>query len=216
MGGVEKLSFDRFPAQAVMRKDDYLLVCGDFGFVWNSKSWNEFKWRMWFEAQRYTTLFIDGNHENFDDLSDYDVEMWNGGKVHIINNSIIHLMRGQIFNIDDATIFTMGGAKSIDRDQRELGASWWLQEEPSKEEYDEACDNLLRANYEVDYVVTHTCPTSLVKKISKINFDDPVSRSLEYFFHEIKYKKWYFGHFHQDIDFGKQRLLFNDVIPLGE
>ena len=46
-----------------------------------------------------TVLFVDGNHENFDLLNAYPVEMWKGGKVHNIKPDIIHLMRGQVFEI---------------------------------------------------------------------------------------------------------------------
>lgn len=213
---MDKLRFDLFPDQAVMNKDDYLIVAGDFGFVWNSESWEEFKWKKWFEAQRYTTLFVDGNHENFDELDDYDVVMWNGGKVHVINDSIIHLMRGQVFNIDGTTIFTMGGATSVDRAQRRLKVSWWPQEEPSKAEYDEACDSLQKANNKVDYIITHTCPASILGKIDALELYDPVSHALEYFLDNVEFKKWYFGHFHNDKSYGKFRLLYNDVIPLGD
>lgn len=43
-----------------------------------------------------TILFADGNHEQFDALNSYSVDEWNGGKVHIIEPGIIHLMRGQV------------------------------------------------------------------------------------------------------------------------
>lgn len=51
------------------------------------------------ECKSYTTLFVDGNHENFDRLSDYPIDTWNGGKVHKIRPSVIHLMRGQILRL---------------------------------------------------------------------------------------------------------------------
>ena len=66
------------------------------------------------ECKSYTTLFVDGNHEKFDRLSDYPVDTWNRGKVHKIRPSVIHLMRGQIFEIDGKSIFTFGGASSHD------------------------------------------------------------------------------------------------------
>src|SRR5699024_12624046 len=36
------------------------------------------------------------------------------GKVHKIRDSVIHLMRGEIFDIDNKKFFTFGGAKSHD------------------------------------------------------------------------------------------------------
>lgn len=58
---------------------------------------------------------MDGNHENFKQLNAYDVDIWNGGKVHFIENEIIHLMRGQVFEIDGTRFFTFGGVYSIDK-----------------------------------------------------------------------------------------------------
>ena len=49
----------------------------------------------WYNDKPWTTLFCDGNHDNFDLLSKHPVEEWNGGKVHRIRPKVLHLMRGQ-------------------------------------------------------------------------------------------------------------------------
>lgn len=73
---------------------------------------------------------MDGNHENFDLINEYPVEEWCGGKVHIIRcdkegkPKIIHLMRGQVFEIEGKKIFTVGGAYSIDKYMRTPHRSW--------------------------------------------------------------------------------------------
>lgn len=59
-------------------------------------------------------LFIDGNYENFDKLSRFPVETWCGGKVHKIRETVIHLMRGEVYCIEGNTVFVMGGGYSID------------------------------------------------------------------------------------------------------
>ena len=57
-----------FPEQAEMTKDDYMIVCGDFGCVWNGdKSDDPQLDRL--EALPFTILFVDGNHENFERIS---------------------------------------------------------------------------------------------------------------------------------------------------
>ena len=107
---------DIFPEQNDMTKDDYVIICGDFGGIWDKdkESSREKWWLDWLEAKPYTTLFVDGNHENFDRLYEYPIEEWHGGKVHKIRESVIHLMRGQVFEIDGKKIFTFGGARSHD------------------------------------------------------------------------------------------------------
>ena len=51
---------------------------------------------------------------NFDRLYQYPVEDWHSGKVHKIRESVLHLMRGQVFEIEEKKIFSFGGASSHD------------------------------------------------------------------------------------------------------
>ena len=96
-----------------MTKDDYVIICGDFGGVWNRFEENKYEkhWMDWLEKHPFTTLFCEGNHENFDRLYNYPVEKWNGGNVHKIRPSVIHLMRGQVFQLCGKKFFVFGGAK---------------------------------------------------------------------------------------------------------
>ena len=72
-GNVLRFQPQYFPEQAEMSKIDYMIVCGDFGCVWNgNKSDDPQLDRL--EALPFTILFVDGNHENFDALSEYPVE----------------------------------------------------------------------------------------------------------------------------------------------
>ena len=112
-GNVLRFQPQYFPEQVEMSKIDYMIVCGDFGCVWNGdKSDDPQLDRL--EALPFTILFVDGNHENFDALSEYPVEQWHGGRVQKIRPHVIYLMRGQAFELQDRTFFTMGGAQSHD------------------------------------------------------------------------------------------------------
>lgn len=192
--------------------DDILIVCGDFGFVFrNNESEEAFLDKL--AEKPYTICFCDGNHENFSAIYLYPQEMWMGGKVHKIRRNIFHLMRGQIFDICGKKFFTMGGAYSIDKYMRTEGVSWWKEELPRKEEYDEAIQNLKKANNEVDYIITHTAPREVILRLMKN--PDEHDRELTGFFdrvmHEIKFKRWFFGHWHMDlkIDEKFRALWFN-------
>ena len=116
-----------------IKKDDYVIVCGDFGLVWDSKP-EERYWRKWLDEKPWTTLFVDGNHENFELLNTYPVEEWHGGRIHRISEKTIHLMRGNVFSLEGASFFTFGGAASHDKEWRLPGLSWWPEELPSDEE----------------------------------------------------------------------------------
>ena len=41
---------------------------------------------------------------NFDMLDTLPTEKWNGGKIHRIHPSFLHLMRGQAYELDDRSI----------------------------------------------------------------------------------------------------------------
>ena len=111
--GFRRFRKKTFPQQAGLTKDDYVIICGDFGGVWDGTP-RERNWLDWLEAKPFTTLFVSGNHENYDLLSALPVETWNGGKVQRVRPSVVHLMRGQVYEIGGRRFFTMGGASSHD------------------------------------------------------------------------------------------------------
>lgn len=205
----------RYFDDSTLTKNDFLIICGDFGLVWDNSPEEQF-WLNWLNEKNYTTLFIDGNHENHSLLNSYPVEIWNGGKIHKIRDSVFHLMRGQVFTINNHTFFTMGGAASVDKNWRTPGISWWPEEMPNEGEYTEAIQNLRTYNHEVDYIITHTAPTSIVNQlIPEIKPPDRLTDFLEDIKKSVKYKHWYFGHFHDDRDIDeKHTLLYYNIIPL--
>ena len=181
-----------------LTKNDYVIIAGDFGGVWWRKTLSEDLKP--YEDLPFTVLFIDGNHENFDLLYSYPVREWNGGKVHFIKPDIIHLMRGQVFELEDNTIFTFGGATSIDKFMRTEGLTWWALEMPTHEELDEGIANLNRYNNKVDYIITHSCGERalMYPPLRTRNFQMgryPENQMLAYFEDIVDYKKWYFGHY---------------------
>lgn len=215
---ISKLNTKNFPQQKNLTKDDYVIILGDFGLLWNDSK-QEHYWRKWLDEKPWTTLFVDGNHESFDLLDNFPIEIWNGGKIHRINDSIIHLMRGQIFEIDGKKFFTFGGANSHDRGHRKEGKTWWSREMPSKEEMQEGINNLFDNDFKVDYVLSHTCPSDITPYIGYSYGND----SLERFFNHIMYRleehdvdfKWFFGHYHKNICIkDKFQCLYRDIIKL--
>lgn len=213
---ISKLSVSKFPEQKLLSKSDYIVVCGDFGGVWSDKSGEDKYWQQWLHDKSFTTLFVDGNHENFDLLNGYPIEQWNGGNIHKINDSVIHLMRGQVYSIDGQKIFTMGGAYSIDKYCRRENISWWSAEVPTNIEMNEGLCNLENHNNSVDYIITHTCPESIFNKWYNTNDDDRgLVKYLEHLKNNINYKHWYFGHLHKDMDIdGKHTAVYHNIIQI--
>ncbi len=203
-----------FPEQRAMTKDDYLIICGDVGCVWDGGESDRIV-RKELDGRNFTTLFVDGNHENHDMLDRYPVEMWHGGKIHRISESIIHLMRGQVYEICGKSVFAMGGAESTDINRRIKGQSWWPRELPNDEEYAEALENLRKHDFKVDYVITHCAPENTLDIDRKENrltrfFDALITD------YDLQFDEWFCGHYHRDKTIGKFSILYFRVIYLSE
>ena len=212
---ITRLNVKNFPIQKEMTKEDYVIIAGDFGCIWSGGKSDEF-WLDWLENKNFTTLFVCGNHENFSLLGEYPIEEWKGGKVHFIRPSVIHLMRGQVFAIDGQTFFTFGGAASVDKQYRREFISWWKEEIPSVEEFEEGLKNLEKHNMTVDYVITHTAPDVIIDQLELDGekIVDATSKMLEYFMDNVSFSKWYFGHFHLDKKIGKFTTLYHTIKEL--
>lgn len=232
---------DNFPIQKEMNKKDYVIICGDFGGVWTyeEESKSEKYELDKLNSRNFTTLFVDGNHENFTRLyNDYPIEEWHGGKVHKIRDSIFHLMRGEIFNIDGMKFFAFGGAKShdiqdgilnIDDEEkiylyRKMGMlfrikdySWWELELPTKEEMKNGINNLERVNYKVDYIISHCCPTSIQAVIGAGRFKkDYLTDYFQKIMEKCEFKRWFFGHYHDYRNVNSTfTLLYNDILLIS-
>lgn len=201
---ISKVNTKNFPQGKTLTKSDYVICLGDFGLLWkNRPDKEEIHWRLWLESRPWTTLFVDGNHENFNRINDLeDVSMF-GSTVHKVSNSIFHLKRGHIYYIDKHSFFVMGGANSIDKDTRIEHLSWWKEEIPSYTEMTLGLDNLSAINNNVDYIISHTCPNEvsdryLAERGFNFNDMDPTRRYLSEIYFKVKFKKWFFGHWHED------------------
>ena len=209
---IGKLATRQFPAQKTLTKQDHVIICGDFGCGWAGDRQDAY-WLDWLQDKPFTTLFVDGNHENFDLLSRYPEERWQGGRVHRLRPSVIHLMRGQVFDIAGMRCFTLGGASSHDRSGRVEGRSWWPEELPSDADFQEALANLDAAGWRVDTVLTHCASERAQVAIAPWFERDRLTNFLQYLEERLHFDHWYFGHYHVDkvID-ERHRALYGDIL----
>lgn len=214
---VHKIGTHAFTNRLAVKDGDILLICGDFGGVWNGDA-EERYWLRWLSQKPYTTLFIDGNHENHRRLADeFPVVDYSGGQAHKISRNIFHLMRGYVFNLEGKQVFAMGGAASHDKEHRIKNVSWWPEELPSPQEYDRARKNLDTCGWAVDYVISHCAPTGIQQQHFPGYETNALTDFLEDVSHRLQYRQWYFGHYHQDIQIDQRHCcLYHTVMPLGD
>ena len=134
-GFSKRFNTENFPEQKEMTRDDYVIICGDFGGIWNydsrydstqsgfrdkiclehGESKEEKYWLDWLAGKNFTVLFCDGNHENYDRLyGAYPEVDFQGGRAHKIRENVFHLMRGYVFDLNGMSFFVFGGAGSHD------------------------------------------------------------------------------------------------------
>ncbi len=197
-----------------LRRGDTLIICGDFGFIWDGSESEKSALKKLSEMG-FTVAFIDGCHENFDLLEAYPESRWNGGMARIIAPNLIHLMRGQVYTIENKRIFTFGGGNSQDMEFR-IGANWWEREQPTHDEIMEGIENLERFNNEVDYIITHEPPASVKDCLGVDVFQRiEVHALFEEIIKSCRYRKWFFGKCHIDKHIPiKFYAVFNNVTPL--
>ena len=213
--------FEEILDQYKLTEGDMLIVAGDYGCIFGLGWRDEHKLDALAKLP-YDILFIDGNHECFPQIFSYPEEIWNGGRVHRIRPNILHLMRGQVFDIEGTTIFTMGGGYSIDAAMRIPGRSWWPEEMPSDEEYAEAWCNLEKHGNKVDVIISHAAPEETMQMFvqtgeisQRFLQEGRLNVFLENVRQTVEHKNYYFGHMHLDKRlFRNQTALFYDVYRL--
>lgn len=205
-----------------IKPDDYVIICGDVGLLWTDNK--EFQYNLkFFETVPFTILFVAGNHDNYNMIEQYPLSNWNGGKVRqIIQDKVIYLERGQVYNIEGKSFFCLGGASSHDiedgildrnadnfrgrlktlkrlkkKHYRILNESWWSQELPTEEELISALEVLQNVDDKVDYIITHCC-SSRVEELLGHKDHDRLTDFFNYIDAFVDFKHWYFGHYHQD------------------
>lgn len=234
----KRFSHSSFPEQDEMTREDFVIVCGDFG-VWHDDATEQW-WFKWFEEKNFTILFVDGNHENFDRLKgkEFPVVDFHGGKAHKIRENIYHLMRGYVFELCGKKFFAFGGASSHDiqdgilnledyKDVKDLvkdynkrtkqgqmlrinHLSWWKDELPTEYEMRRGRENLKKVGYKVDYVISHCLPQSIVACLYHgTSNSDVLTRYFDKLLQNgLSFKRWYSGHYHRDMQLFGQYEIF--------
>lgn len=76
--------------------------------------------------------------------------------------------------------------------------SWWPQELPSGEEYEEALRNLERVNWRVNCVLIRCAPTSIQQKLDRNCTPDRLTDFLQMIKRRCQFNYWFLGHYHRN------------------
>ena len=91
--------------------------------------------------------------------------------------------------------------------------SWWERELPSKEEMDEGRRKLAEMNNKVDFIVTHCCASSTQTLLGGDFYKpDALTKYFEEIRQTTKFKKWFFGHYHDNKNVNSEEILIYEQI----
>ena len=200
----------RFDEAKRLRAGDTLIVCGDFGFLWDGGAAEERMLKK-LGKKKYAIAFVDGAHENFDLLNRCPEGEWNGGRVHLLGGQIYHLMRGEVYTIEGKTVFAFGGAETKERQLYQDVGRWWREEFPTMAEMKNGALHLQEHGRKVDYIVTHWPAPRMAGNRGERNaldaYFDTIAR-------QVEYKRWYFGYLHSDRKrTAKNYSMFQEILP---
>ena len=141
--------------QAAQMGCDVIIQLGDFG-LWPGISGQRYLQQVDMYAAKtgVRVLWLDGNHEDYDQLDAAQVNMSNG--MHQFGEHIWHLPRGARWSWHDVDFLVAGGATSLDRPGRTEGVSWW-----PGEELTEAQIATIASEGVCDVLLTHDCPAGV-------------------------------------------------------
>lgn len=181
-----------------LRKGDSLIICGDFGLIWDGSD-KEKKTLKRLGKRKYNILFLPGAHENFEELEKYEAEEWKGGMTRRISGNLRSLESGNIFRIDEKDIFVFGGGRG-EKNGGEAPCPEKIKlkyEVPDKEIMERADLLLKEKGNKVDYVISYSPPLSIAEFLvgSEVISDVP-SVYLEGKKNELDFKRWFFGKYH--------------------
>ena len=196
-----------------LKKGDTLIVCGDFGFVFNGSK-KEARMLKWIGRRRYNVVFIEGVHDNLNLINEYKTEDWNGGMTHSISGRLRHLCRGHIFNIDGFSLFAFGGGEMPIMLE---SLSWSECLMPTAKEREAARERLSANGNKVDYVITHQCGRRLKNMLIMHEGDvNVLDAFLDEVRENVRYKGWMFAGYHIDRVIPPfDVILFDEVVKLG-
>ena len=186
-----ELSAMKLPGFHKIKKRDTLLVCGDFGFVWDGSK-QELKKRKKLSKRRYTIAFVDGCNENFELLEAFDTVDFCGGKAKQIAKNIYWLLRGEIYDIDGKKVLAFGGGSPLG------GGVGSAVTQPNTQQIETVVQHLEECDQTVDLIVTHEPPFAVLGCMEDPGNSSLIHDILEEIRVHCRFKQWFFGKYHLD------------------
>lgn len=209
----------------ILSERDIIVVLGDAGLNYFVNDCDS-KVKSLLNRRGVQFLCIHGNHEmRPQSISSYHREAWHGGMVYVEEAypNIKFAIDGEIYDLDGKRCITIGGAYSVDKFYRIAhGLKWFANEQPDSEIKARVEDRLEHEGWQIDIVLSHTCPTkhipteAFLSGIDQSTVDNSTEEWLDMLEDKLDYKLWLCGHWHINKRADKLYFLYKSVITTEE
>jgi len=216
-----------------INKTNKFFILGDWGGLWHNNFKKDYKFLIkWINLQQeknFELFIIPGNHENYNVINKLPETVIenkdNYIKVKILKiinpwtnkyKGTFYILKNGIHKINNKNVLTIRGAMSIDKKYRTENIDWWKQEILTEKEKENIINEIKSYNGKFDYVLSHTCPVKIAKKLVNLynyeKINDPNALFLQDIYDKYlknKFNLWLFGHFHKDyeIEYNKDKFI---------
>ena len=125
---------------------------------------------------------------------------------------------GEIYDLEGIKAIAIGGAYSVDKWYRlQRNIHWFPDEQPSVEIKTRVEKKLDDLGWQIDAVLTHTCPYGYIPReafmscVDQSTVDNSTELWLDTLEKKLNYKAWYCGHWHIEKRIDKIHFLFESV-----
>lgn len=206
---------------SVITANDTIVILGDAGFNYYGNDHGDRKTKFKLNEVGVTVFCIHGNHEmRPETIPSYITKTWNGGIVFYEEKfpNILFAKDGEIYDLDGRKSIVIGGAYSVDKYYRlRNGFHWFADEQPSEETKEHIEAVLESCNWNIDQMLTHTCPLKYIPteafmpSIDQKTVDRSTEEWLDTIEEKLTYKRWLCGHWHIDKSIDDFRFVMNDI-----
>lgn len=201
-------------------REDVLIILGDAGINYYGGK-KDIRLKEKLAALPITLFCLHGNHEVRPAATGlYELCLWHSGEAYVeaAYPNLLFAKDSEMYELGGHQCFVIGGAYSVDKYYRlEKGWMWFADEQPDEKTKKAVEARLEKMGWEVDMVLTHTCPLKYEPTEVFLPFVDQsgVDKSTEEWLDGIEshltYQKWYCGHYHTEKRIDKLEFLFETV-----
>lgn len=212
-----------------LTENDLVISLGDFGTpYWSAKRKvkNDLNTFELFNCIHTNYAIIQGNHsKRFERVKWFkQIEFCGANSFYFSQYPNFHfLQNGKVYNFNNMTFLIIGGGYSVDKYYRLEHNMTWESEEQLNDKEKSEIRNLISANGNYNFILSHVAPLELqptwlfLPQVDQSKVDSTQEVFLSEIRKQVNYQGWFFGHYHGDYIIGeKEYLLYNNYIEIKE